>query len=46
MAGKGDKPRNCHSSKFKANFAEIKWKANDSKAKRVETKKNKTRYYY
>jgi len=24
--GKGDKPRNCFSSKFKKNFEEIDWK--------------------
>ena len=25
MAGKGDKPRNCFSKKFKKNYGEIKW---------------------
>lgn len=28
MAGKGSKPRNCFSSKFKKNFEEIDWKKN------------------
>ena len=26
MAGKGDKPRNCYSKKFKKNYADIEWK--------------------
>ena len=29
--GKGDKPRNCFSSKFKKNFEGIDWKKNKDK---------------
>jgi hypothetical protein len=41
-AGKGDKPRNCFSKKFKDNYDEIDWSAhrNDkSKLKNEELKK-------
>jgi hypothetical protein len=31
MAGKGDKPRNCSSKKFKKNYGEIKWKKKQDK---------------
>ena len=31
--GKGDKPRNCFSSKFKKNFDEIDWKDKNKKNK-------------
>jgi len=33
MAGKGSKPRNCFSSKFKKNFEEIDWKGKNKKNK-------------
>ncbi len=36
MAGKGSKPRNCFSSKFKKNFEEIDWKK-DEKFRAVAT---------
>lgn len=35
-AGKGDKPRNCFSKKFKNNFDLIDWSRGD---KKVESKK-------
>jgi hypothetical protein len=31
MAGKGDKPRNCYSKKFKKNYIEIEWKKKQKK---------------
>lgn len=31
MSGKGDKPRNCFSKKFKKNYTEIKWKKSKNK---------------
>jgi|TARA_R110000744_G_C19143855_1_gene538612 hypothetical protein len=32
MAGKGDKPRNCYSKKFKNNYKEINWKKKHDKS--------------
>ena len=29
MAGKGDKPRNCFSKKFRENYDEIDWRGED-----------------
>jgi hypothetical protein len=44
-AGKGDKPRNCFTKKFKDNFDQIKWEKAEPKVK-VEKKKGKTVYYF
>ena len=30
-SGKGDKPRNCFSNKFKKNYDKINWKSNKKK---------------
>jgi hypothetical protein len=46
-AGKGDKPRNCHSEQFKKNYDEINWSTNpklifeSKKKKAVQKKQNK-----
>lgn len=47
-AGKGDKPRNCHSKAFKENFDKIKWSKKQSNPlnKEVKTKSGKTIYVY
>jgi len=31
--GKGDKPRNCFSKRFKDNYEQIKWKTNEDKTR-------------
>ncbi len=41
MAGKGDKPRNCFSRKFKDNFDSINWSKNKTK-KSLDKKSLKT----
>ena len=46
-AGKGDKPRNCHSEQFKKNYDEINWSVNSQsifkikKKEKVQKKPNK-----
>lgn len=40
-AGKGDKPRNCFSKKYKTNYDEINWK--DKKNNLKIAKKNNNR---
>ena len=34
MNGKGDKPRNCYSKQFKANYDQIKWRSYEVKDQR------------
>jgi len=47
MAGKGSKPRNCFSKKFKQNFDEIVWDTKKNQEIRNYTvKKNKKIYKY
>lgn len=41
MAGKGDKPRNCFSKQFKANYDLIDW-SNKKKEKESYERRNKT----
>lgn len=46
-AGKGDKPRNCFSKKFKLNFDVINWVTKENKEIRNYTvKKGKKIYKY
>lgn len=48
MTGKGDKPRNCFSKKFKDNFSEIVWKAGKGKKHKknsCNTSKKTIKYY-
>jgi hypothetical protein len=46
-AGKGDKPRNCFSKKFKENFDQIKWpKTTESNDIKVKKTKQKASYAY
>ena len=45
-AGKGDKPRNCFSQKFKNNFGQIDWKKKKESEINVKTLKNKKIYIY
>ena len=42
-AGKGDKPRNCFSDRFKQNYDSIKWKTKKDKALIKKELKNKDR---
>jgi hypothetical protein len=44
MAGKGSKPRNCHSKRFKENFDSIVWV--DSNQKEFTVKKGKKIFKY
>lgn len=44
-AGKGDKPRNCFTKKFKDNFDQIKWDKKEPN-KKVEKKKGKLIFYF
>jgi hypothetical protein len=48
MAGKGDKPRNCFSKKFKENFDKINWKKQNKTSISKSTKliKGKLRITY
>jgi hypothetical protein len=41
-AGKGDKPRNCFSKKYKNNYDEIDWGRKNSDLKNSKKKNNKT----
>jgi hypothetical protein len=42
-AGKGDKPRNCFSKKYKSNYDEINWGSKNNDLKNSKKKNNKTR---
>ena len=42
QAGKGDKPRNCFSNKYRNNYDLINWKKQNSK-KQNSKKKNSTK---
>ena len=44
MAGKGDKPRNCYSTKFKKNYADIEWKKPKRKKISNGTSNNSNRF--
>lgn len=47
MAGKGSKPRNCFSKKFKDNFDQINWVTKDGQEIRnYIVKKGKKTYKY
>jgi len=47
MAGKGSKPRNCFSKKFKQNFDEIAWETKKGlELRNYILKKNKKIYKY
>jgi len=47
MAGKGSKPRNCFSQKFKKNFDEISWDTKKGlEIRNYTTKKGKKIYRY
>lgn len=47
MAGKGSKPRNCFSQKFKQNFDEISWDSkNNQEVRNYIKKKGKKIYKY
>lgn len=47
MAGKGSRPRNCFSKKFKDNFEQIRWATTEGKEIRnYEKKKGKKIYRY
>jgi hypothetical protein len=48
MAGKGDKPRSCFSSRFRDNFDEIKWTSKDKKKDKPaeHLKRGKKSYVY
>jgi hypothetical protein len=39
-AGKGDRPRNCFSKKFKNNYDNIIWKQNKKKPEKQKNNKN------
>jgi hypothetical protein len=48
-AGKGDKPRNCFSHKFKENYDSIKWSEENDKSlikKQLKNKHNSSTYIY
>jgi len=38
-AGKGDKPRNCHSEQFKKNYDEINWSVIQKPILKIKKKK-------
>jgi len=42
-AGKGDKPRNCFSKKYKNNYDEIDWGRKNSDLKNAKKKNNRER---
>jgi len=47
MAGKGSKPRNCFSEKFKKNFEDIDWATKQGQEiKNYKVKKGKKIYKY
>jgi hypothetical protein len=48
-AGKGDKPRNCFSNRFKKNYDSIKWSNEKDKSlikKELKNKDGSVRYIY
>jgi len=48
-AGKGDKPRNCFSDRFKQNFDSIKWSEDKQKSlikKELKKQNNSSTYIY
>ena len=47
MAGKGDKPRNCHTQKFRKNYDNIEWGQKSQKKKKTSCKflKKIVKYY-
>jgi len=46
-AGKGDKPRNCFSKKFKDNFDNINWSTKEDKeVRKYSVKKGKKIFKY
>jgi hypothetical protein len=48
-AGKGDKPRNCFSDRFKKNYDKIKWKNQNHKSlikKELKNKDGSATYIY
>ena len=48
-AGKGDKPRNCFSNRFKENFDSIKWSEDKQKLlikKQLKKQNNSSTYIY
>jgi hypothetical protein len=42
-AGKGDKPRNCFSKKYKNNYDEIDWGRKNNDLKNAKKKNNRER---
>jgi len=49
QAGKGDKPRNCFSQRFKENYNTINWKIENQKSlikKELKKQNNKSTYIY
>lgn len=47
MAGKGSRPRNCFSEKFKKNFEDINWTSSQNiEPKNYKFKKGKKIYKY
>jgi len=43
QAGKGDKPRNCYSKRFKDNYSQINWGSNKKIDKVLITTQNASR---